>query len=108
MSLGAGSNRYATRSLRVRIEELTALGVTRKAIAERLECSPAYVKSTQEILGRWGLGSRPDASSPGYADHDAHVAAVMAEGGFQAHPEVMYQRGPKRFGRLFPVPARAA
>jgi len=107
-SAGAGSPRYNNRSLRVRIEELTALGLGRRAISERLECSPAYVKSIQEILGRWGLNPRPDTSTPGFAEHDAHVAAVLAEGGFEAHPEVMYQRGPKRFGRLFPVPVKAA
>lgn len=84
-----GGMRLDSRSTKTRVEEMTASGVDPDKIAHRLKCSLSYV---YEVRAQLRAASLALPNAPLRADHEAHVDAVMAQGGFSALSE---RRTPK-------------
>lgn len=63
--------------VRERIETLCAQGLSNKAIVEQIGCNPEYADQVIRLFR-----SPPGRNDILKANHEGHVAAVMAEGGF--------------------------
>lgn len=69
-------------AVRERIEGLCAQGLDVESIIKRVGCNPEYAHQVVRIFR-----AAPGRNDTIKADHEGHIAAVMAEGGFLSWSE---------------------